>query len=146
MKKDVFLSSQHPLSKRWAVLEDDGSSAWLYLTEKNSEMPLSDCFVYSPIVPLEKMPFEEIQKTGIPPPMIKEYASERAIILDPDPKDFEIQWTSDGEGVAIKHKNFPIAMIIGAKQRGLSKAVSKSGPYALPWNDQIYFSKFKNQK
>ncbi len=32
---EILLSERHPISGRWAVVEDDGRSGWLYLTETN---------------------------------------------------------------------------------------------------------------
>lgn len=38
----IFLSEQNEVSKRWAILEDDGESAWLYVTERENEKPVAD--------------------------------------------------------------------------------------------------------
>jgi len=47
--KHLFINSQHPVSHRLAVLEDDGTSAWLYLTEANSQKPFADAWIYNRI-------------------------------------------------------------------------------------------------
>ena len=51
MTEHLFLDEQHPISRRFAVLEDDGNSAWLYLTEPNGERPCADAWVYDRIAP-----------------------------------------------------------------------------------------------
>src|SRR6188474_2441390 len=42
-----FESEQHPMSRRWAVVEDDGKVAWLYLTAPDSLKPVATCFLYN---------------------------------------------------------------------------------------------------
>ncbi len=44
--ENLFLEHQHPASRRLAVLEDDGTSVWLYLTEPDSRRPAADAWVY----------------------------------------------------------------------------------------------------
>ena len=39
---NLFLEERHPVSCRVAVLEDDGTSAWLYLTDPGSGKPAAD--------------------------------------------------------------------------------------------------------
>src|SRR6185295_13020481 len=45
--EDLFMSDRHPISKRWAIVEDDGRVAWLYLTEPGTEKPAADCWLYN---------------------------------------------------------------------------------------------------
>src|SRR5438132_230494 len=45
--QDLFVSEQHPVSRRWAVIEDDGRAAWLYLTEPDTRKPVADCWLYN---------------------------------------------------------------------------------------------------
>lgn len=42
-----FHSEQHPGSRRWVVFEDDGTSAWLYLTAPDEMRPAADCWLYN---------------------------------------------------------------------------------------------------
>ncbi|MFC1759348.1 hypothetical protein ACFL2H_11385, partial [Planctomycetota bacterium] len=44
-----FIDAQHPLSRRFAIFEDSGTSAWLYLTEPDTEKPSADAWVYNRI-------------------------------------------------------------------------------------------------
>ena len=41
-ESDLFIDAQHSLSRRFAILEDNGTSAWLYLTEPDTEKPSAD--------------------------------------------------------------------------------------------------------
>ena len=51
MTENIFLDEMHPISRRFAVFEDDGNSAWLYLTEPNTRRPVADALVYNRIAP-----------------------------------------------------------------------------------------------
>jgi hypothetical protein len=42
---------QNPSSQRWAILEDDGTSGWLYLTEPDSRKPTAWFFNRIPAPP-----------------------------------------------------------------------------------------------
>jgi hypothetical protein len=64
---------QHPISRRNAVFDDDGISAWLYLTRPNSEEPVRDCWLYNRIAP---PPYSEIDRyRGGQPPAPAGYAA-----------------------------------------------------------------------
>jgi hypothetical protein len=43
------VTSQHPESKRWAIFEEDGPCAYLYLTKPDTLEPERDCWVYNTI-------------------------------------------------------------------------------------------------
>lgn len=49
MTKNLFLTEENTLSGRQAVFEDNGKSAWLYLTGRGSEKPAADAWVYNRI-------------------------------------------------------------------------------------------------
>jgi hypothetical protein len=99
MPEEVFISDQHPVSRRWAVLEDDGLSAWLYLTEPNSERPAADCWIYNRIKSPEAA--ESYLSRGIPPPASSEVAGEGALMNPADSSEFRLVWSRDGESVAL---------------------------------------------
>ena len=46
---DLFLSDQHPVSRRWAIVEDDGRSGWLYLSEPAATRVAAHCWLYNRI-------------------------------------------------------------------------------------------------
>ncbi len=48
---NLFLQVQHPESLRYAILEDNGTSAWLYLTEPCKPGPAADAWVYNRVEP-----------------------------------------------------------------------------------------------
>jgi hypothetical protein len=73
--ENLFLDSQHSTSRRFAVLEDNGTSAWLYLTEPDSRTPVADAWVYN----------------RIPAPSTKKILSYRG-----GPAPAAIGYTSDG--------------------------------------------------
>jgi len=135
---DIFLDSKHAVSGRFAVLEEMGGTAWLYLTHPELPKPEKDAIVYTrnKLASMEEVQAEA--RRGQPPPLAKEYASEGAIIPYARLDEFNIKWSFDGQSVAVLRNNVPLTMILADANRGYSKALSKSGPFGEPWDQQIY--------
>ncbi|MEM7344495.1 MAG: hypothetical protein AAF485_09635 [Chloroflexota bacterium] len=137
----LFLENKSPLSQRFVILEDNGTSAWLYLTPASGIGIEKDVLVYSPIEPLDQLNKEDIQ-AGNPPILIKSAASEAAVIPETNADDFYVVWSQDGESVAVIYKNAPIAMIISTEKYGYSKSLSKASFFGNPWDEARYQSIF----
>lgn len=134
---NTFVEDCHPTSARCAILEDNGSSAWLYLTPAGGEGIEKDAFAYSPILPHQELDRAAIE-AGNPPILTRRYASENAIIESPDENSFQFVWSSDGESVALLYKGDPIAMVVSGYEKGFSVAlVSKSG-FGQAWDQSVY--------
>ena len=142
VSEGLFIDSQHPVSERWAILEDNGKSCWLYLTVPQEPRPERDCFVYSPVPPVEQLDVEAM-KQGSPPTLTKEIATPQAMISGPSESDFELRWSSDGNSVAVIYQQTPIAMIVQGQKSGLSRALSKESPFGVPWDDEVYNATFE---
>lgn len=139
---NTFVEDCHPTSTRCAILEDNGSSAWLYLTPAGGEGIEKDAFAYSPVRPHEELDREAIE-AGNPPILIRKYASERAVIESPEEHSFRLVWSSDGESVALLYKGDPIAMVVSGYEKGFSVAlVSKSG-FGQAWDQSVYETAFE---
>lgn len=82
-------------------------------------------------------------KAGFPPPLASEYASIDAVVMDAQPEDFSLRWSPDGESIALLRKEKPLAMIVSRWKRGHSTALSKSGPYGEPWDEELFRATFK---
>ena len=137
---NLFLEAEHPASRRFAVLEDDGKSAWLYLTESNSRKPAADAWVYNRIA---APPTEAIKSyRGGPPPAAQGYASETALCDDPAAHEWSFVWSSDGEAVAVVKDGEPVAFVVLGQKGGYSRALTKDGPWGHPWSDELFRSKF----
>jgi hypothetical protein len=141
--KTLFVSDQNQVSKRWCILEDDGKSAWLYITEPENEKPVGDAFVYNRIDPIPKSRVKDYSEG--PPPICESHASDQAQIKNPNASQFSFIWSNNGESVALLSESKPIAMIINSKKDGYSKAVALHGPWGHPWDQDLYDRIFAEQ-
>lgn len=142
MAEEIFISDNNPSTKRWAILEDNGNSAWLYLTKPGTQQPEKDAFVYSPIQPRAELNKNEIQN-GEPPILTKELATKSSVILKAKSTEFSIKWSDDGESVAVIYLGKPISMIVKESKRGYSTSLSKESAFGKPWDQLIYDKHFK---
>ena len=138
----LFLETQHGKSKRFALLEDNGSCCWLYLTTPDQTRPEKDCFVYSPIEPIDELNIDAVRNEGVPPILTKNLATDSALLTNANPTDFRLNWSADGESIAVLHKGVPVAMIVKDRKRGLSRALNKSSYFGEPWDQSLYESVF----
>jgi len=134
----LFLEAQHAKSRRFAILEDNGNSCWLYLTTPDQPRPEKDCFVYAPVEPIEELNIDAVRDEGEPPILTKNLATNSALLTNPKPSDFRLRWSVDGESIAVVHKGVPVAMIVKDRKRGVSKALNKSSFFGEPWDQGLY--------
>jgi hypothetical protein len=136
-----FQSLQHPTTKRWAILEDDGTSAWLYVTEPDTSKPAADCFVYSCRPPEAELP-ATWDRTS-PPPITAEFASSSACRADVSQSSIQLVWTERGNAAAVLLDNIPIAFIVVGEKQGHSRAIAVDGFYGRPWNEARFAEAFR---
>lgn len=135
-EQELFLDSQHPRSRRYGVFEDDGTSAWLYLTEPDSRKPVADAWVYNRV---PAPPTKELQSyRGGPPPAAIGYASETALCELPVDHKWSFIWASNGESVAIAKDGVPVACIVAAQKPGYSRELIRNGPWGNIWSDELF--------
>ncbi len=139
---ELFKDECHPVTGRCVILEDNGNSAWLYLTPKSGEGIDKDAFAYSPVEPVNELNEIEIAK-GNPPILTKKLASQDAVIDSAHKTDFSFKWSSNGESVAVLYKGKAIAMIHEEHQRGFSNALSQTSGFGEPWNQKLYSREFE---
>jgi hypothetical protein len=144
MPADLFLQSQSPSSHRYAVLEDDGVTAFLYLTEPGVPRPVKDVIVYSRVPPVEKLEWERIKTNGEPPRLRADVASTTAVVTSPEASEFAFQWSADGEAVAVLRNGIPMAMATTTERFGYSKAVTVASPFANPWSESHFQALFQH--
>lgn len=142
MAQGLFLQSHHKISKRSAIFEDDERVAYLYLTRPGTMQPERDAIAYSRIKPIDRVEWEEIRKTGGTPVLMKELASETAVVEKPVEREFSFNWSRDGSAVALIRNGVPIAFVSSAEKLGYSKAVAKASPLASSWDQAKYESLF----
>ncbi|MEO0538705.1 MAG: hypothetical protein AAF215_33210 [Cyanobacteria bacterium P01_A01_bin.123] len=129
----IFTDSHHAASHRFAIFEDDGTSAWLYLTEPNTQKPTAAAWVYNRIA---APPAKDIQtyRGGSPPAAIG-YASVTALCQSPHTHKWKIIWADDGNSVAITKDGNPVACIISVPKASYSRELIKDGPWGHMWSD-----------
>jgi len=136
-----FHSLQHETTKRWAVLEDNGTSAWLYITEPDTPKPVADCFVYN-CRPAEAELPTTVDRKG-PPPITAKFASSSACRADVSQDRIQLVWASSGKAAAVLLDSIPIAFIVVGEKLGHSRAIAVEGPYGHPWNEARFAEAFR---
>jgi hypothetical protein len=137
---NLFLEHKHPVSGLLAVLEDDGTSAWLYISNGESRRPVADAWVYNRIA---APALEAIQSyRGGPPPAAQGYAGEGALCDDPSSYEWSFVWSPDGQSVAVTQDGQAVAFIIGGQKGGYSRELVKDGPWGHPWSEKLFQSNF----
>lgn len=138
--QDLFLESQHPVSRRFAVLEDDSSSVWLYLMEQETRRPVADAWVYNRI---PAPPTNAISSyRGGPPPAAIGYASDAALCESPADHEWAFVWSGDGESVAIARDGIAVAAILAGQKHGYSRELIKNGPWGSTWSEELFTRTF----
>lgn len=132
-----YLSFVSNASGRHATLEDDGYSAWLYLTScsKKQEV-IADCYVYSRVeLPDELvMPFG---KSG-PPLLMRQFATAAAVQQSVPEDSLRLQFSRDGNSALLLLRGEPWALVTRDQKQGYSKSLSAAGPFGNPWDEEIY--------
>lgn len=137
--RELLFQDRHPLSQRHAVFEDDGTSAWLYLTRPAALQPVADCWVYNRI---PAPPASEIgQYSGGPPPACREVAIDPAPYGGQYPPQVEFLWSTDGESVAVCVNGVATAFIAGS-QDGYCRNLLRTGPWGSPWDYRLFAGLF----
>ncbi len=131
---ELFLSQQHPGSRRWAVVEDNGAVAYLYLTEPDSEKPEADCWLYNRV----EAPSTFNGPRGGPPVAPAGHIRGTHPFTPPKAESVFFRWSSDGESVAVLFHNDLVGFIAANQRRGFSKNLSKAGPFGSPLNWRLY--------
>lgn len=127
----LFLSEQHPENRRWAILEDDGTCAWLYVTPPGSEAPEpeADCFVYNRIPPVPDSEVRSYVSRGLAPQITTSFASDRAL-QTPQAGAVALQWQGDCAVVTLDGVRWATLQI--GQKSGRSLAIGREGPFGNP--------------
>lgn len=135
----LFITEQHPTSRRYAILEDNGTTLWLYLTAPDQRKVVADTWVFNRVRPLltpdELTPFRDAHQ---PPPILESLADDDPICHTPAIHHWSFNWTPDGEAVAIFRDDQPIAFVRSTERRGFSRHVIHPSPWGVPWSHKIF--------
>lgn len=132
----LFLDSQHPSSERFAVFEDDGTSAWLYLTECGTRKPIADTWVHNRIPAPAASEIKNYR--GGPPPAANEYIHDGSLCETPSNSDWQFLWATDGNSVALSKDGQPVAFANTESKSGWSTNLIKSGPWGCIWDSALF--------
>jgi hypothetical protein len=127
MPDSPFLSARHPASRRLAVFDGDGTSAWLYLSAGGEVRPEADVWVYNRVPAPEASQAERYR--GGPPPAARGYAGPESLCEAPELYTWSLRWSSDGDCVALARDGLPVAFIAAGTRRGRSRFLARSGPW-----------------
>jgi hypothetical protein len=136
MDELLFLGEKHPVSGRRGTFEDNGTSAWLYLSEPATGRVVADAWACNRVPP---PPASRVgsYRPG-PPPAAQGYAGPGALCPDPSAHRWELCWSADGESVAVLRDGVALALIARAGRPGYSRLLAKSGPWGALWDDQLF--------
>ncbi len=143
---EVFVENKHTKSHCYAILEDDGGTAFLCLIGTNTLKPERDIVVYCRVQPALKVDWKEVERTGKPPPLSQDDASDKAVIKSPQKADFSLVWSPDGPSVVVLYRRTPWAMMVAASAKGYSRALKRSGAVEHPWDQKVYEQVFKSPR
>ena len=132
--EDLFISQQHPVSRRRAVIEDDGRVAWLYLTEPETWKPVADCWLYNRVPTPPR--FDSLR--GEPPVVPQTHAGVGATMQPPSEESVHLQWSSDGESVAVFFDAELVGFIVHGQQHGYSRHVRVVGPFGSLLDTELF--------
>jgi hypothetical protein len=141
---EPFLSEQHPDSRRWAIFEDDGQSAWLYLTEPDCTAPAGDCWIYNRIPAPDPSEIKAFRPG--PPPAARGFAGPEALVLEPDVAHMRLLWAGDGAAVALLADGVPLGFLVAGERRGTSRHLARTGPWGNTWDQARYEAVFSTDE
>ncbi len=141
-ESSFVIQEQHPVSKRWAIFEDDDVCAYLYLTKPNAMVPVRDCWIYNRIDP-PPMSSLAMYEDG-PPPACVGFADTTSVIREPNNPSIKFVWGQFGESVAILIGEVPMAFVSELMKAGCSKNLLQDGPWGETWEEdkfKMFFGK-----
>jgi hypothetical protein len=144
------LAEFHNVSRRHCVFEDDGRSAWLYLTEpagdESTYAPIAgDAFLFNHADPVEPAFVKACARRGEQPPISIGLATSDAVCQQPSRWNWLLLWSDDGESVAVLRNSEPIAFIRRGEKHGYCKAVAKRGAFGHPWSQCLFDKEFSTR-
>lgn len=133
-------SEQHPHSRRWAVVGDEGDSVWLYLTAPDSQRPIADCWLLNTIPAPDDVSAYRASKSA--PAATREFAGPHARGVVPEARAVRFQWSADGESVAVVVADELLGFIAAGQPRGFSRHLIAEGPFGHPLDQRLYADLF----
>ena len=123
-------------------MEDDGASAWLYLTAPETTKPAADCWLYNRVpAPADA---ELRNWRGGPPPASQSFAGPGALMVVEDEGAVRIQWSANGEAVAVFVNAQLLGFIAPDEAHGFSRHLLASGPFGKTLDETLFRALFES--
>lgn len=137
-------SAPHPVSGRCAVVEDDGDSGWLLLTNPDGLTIAADCWLYN------RRHMTQAQLSGWPhdrpPPALDDLVAAGALRAAPLPRQVTFLWDPPGESVAARIDDEVLGFIAAGERRGHSKYLRQAGDWGAPFDRGMFRRLFEGQQ
>ncbi len=139
----MFVSEQHPTSRRFAEFEDDGTAGYLYLTAPDERTIVGDCWVYNRIQAPEPSDIKKYR--GSPPPAARGYAGPNAQRSSPPEDAVGFLWSLDGNAVSLSIDGVQTGFLIFGEggHGGYSLYLIQEGPWGKPWDQKRFREVFE---
>jgi len=143
MPEELLITSYNDDTKRHAVLEDDGLSAWLYLHAPSDNPRRTGpveraCFVYNRKAAIDTGSVQEYRPKS--PPIGKDYVAEVAVTEGPSRYRWVLEWSKGAEAVLLTRDGQPwcLVEVNGTSKRGHCKSIKAEGPWGCPWDQRKF--------
>src|SRR2546426_600425 len=137
-------SERHPVSGRCAVVEDDGDSAWLLLTNPDGVTIAADCWLYNrrhvTQAELGRWPRDR------PPPALDDLIDPGALRTAPLHDHVTFLWDRHGESVAARLEDEVLGFIAAGERRGHSKYLRRASDWGAPFDTGIFRRLFETEQ
>jgi hypothetical protein len=137
---NLFLTEQHPVSTRHAVLDDNGFCCWFYLTEPGSRRPVADVWLYNRINAPAESQVQSYRPS--PPPAAAGYAGPSALISAPKQSEWSFLWSVNGQAAAVLRDGEPLAFIRSHEKLGYCRLLVREGPWGMVWTQAAFEATF----
>jgi hypothetical protein len=134
MTEPLLLSYFSDVSKRTAIVADEGDSVWLYLTEPETQRPERDCWLLNTTTAPASPDFARYREQGQPPPAPASIIDPDGVRTTPAPDRWSVRWSTDGEAVAVALDGNPIGFVRSSEQRGCARFLLRASPWGSPWD------------
>lgn len=127
-----IIFDRHPKSGRYAVVEENDGTIWLYLTEDDVR-PVADVWIRNST---RSAPTESKHS---PPPAPPEITTQKASDpIDYETSEWRLDWSDDGDAALLFMDRVPIAFVCAESKYGWHRDLLKESPWGLPWNNEAF--------
>jgi hypothetical protein len=141
MTSAMVASQQNPRSGRWAVVADEGSSVWLYMTDREGTQPVADCWLLNTVPAPTKLKDHRERKSAPPVPIA--YASPASLGPVPAETAVAFEWSEDGDSVSVSVSGVVLGFIAAGGKRGFSRHLVAGGPFGQPLDEELHARLFR---